>query len=110
MSYVDLHLHSTFSFLDGYGSAEQILGKAKSLNRNAVAITDHGNISAHAKLERCDKDIKLLYGCEFYLVPSVEQNARKKFHITVIAKNESGYENLLHLVSKSWENFIISLL
>jgi len=106
-NWIDLHLHSTYSFLDGYGTVGQILGKQEELGRNAVAITDHGNISSHPRLEQEAKSrsIKPIFGCEFYIVPTLKENSRKKSHITVLAKNDVGYSNLLYLTTLSWENF-----
>ncbi len=103
--YVSLHTHSTFSVLDGFGTPEDLVKRAKELGHQALAITDHGNVSAHPQLERAAKEagIKPIYGCEFYCVPSIAQNVQKKNHVTVLAKNPIGYENLLRLVTLSYQ-------
>ena len=99
---VCLHGHSTFSKLDAYGLPEQIVQRAKELGLKAVSITDHGNTSAHPKLEMaCDKyGMKPIYGVELYL----NTKEQKKNHVTVLAKNLKGYENLLHLSSLAYQD------
>lgn len=98
---VCLHGHSTFSKLDAYGLPDQIVQRAKELRLKAVCITDHGNTSAHPKLEMaCNQyGIKPLYGVELYL----NTKEKRKNHITVIAKTLKGYENLLHLSSLAYQ-------
>ncbi len=104
--YVSLHTHSTFSVLDGFGTPEDLVKRAKELGHQALAITDHGNVSAHVQLQAAAKehDIKPIYGCEFYCVWNIHNNQQKKNHITVLAKNLQGYRNLLRLVSISHED------
>jgi len=100
----DLHLHSTFSFLDAYGLPSQIVARAKELGRSAIALTDHGSTSGHALLEKecLAAGIKPIFGCEFYVVGSLKSNSQKKMHLTVLAKNQKGYSNLLKLASESY--------
>ena len=106
--FVDLHLHSTYSNLDGFGLPEQIITRAKEIGRNTVALTDHGSISGFVKhMKACkSNDIKPVYGCEFYMVDSLTrmfaQKEQKKKHITVLAKNAQGYSNLLKLATLSY--------
>lgn len=103
--HVNLHVHSTFSVLDGFGTPEMLVQRAKELGHTALAITDHGNASAHPQLERACKEagIKPIYGCEFYCVPDIGNNKQKKNHITVLAQNLTGYRNLLALLAKSFD-------
>ncbi len=107
--FVHLHTHSTYSFTDGYGLPQQYIDRAKELGQPALAVTDHGNISAHYKWYKgCNKEgIKPILGCEMYIVATKEDIHEKGYnHIIVIAKNEIGYRNLTKLVTKSWcENF-----
>jgi DNA polymerase-3 subunit alpha len=104
VSYVSLHTHSTFSLLDGYGTPEMLVARAKELGHTALALTDHGNTSGHVQLEKAARaaGIKPIYGCEFYLTESVRENQRIKCHITVLAKNPVGYRNLLQLASLAY--------
>ncbi|MDI6840454.1 MAG: DNA polymerase III subunit alpha [bacterium] len=101
MEYVSLHTHTTFSLLDSYGTPEQYVARAKELGHKALAITEHGNTSSHPKLEQACKEhgIKPIYGCEFYMG---EHKQKDKNHITVLAKNEAGYANLLKLSSLAY--------
>lgn len=109
--FVNLHTHSTYSFTDGVGLPEQYAERAKELGQPAMAITDHGNVSAHYKwYKECKKrGIKPILGCEMYLVKDVESIKQwgkgAYYHITVLAKNNEGYKNLMKLVTKSYEQF-----
>ena len=86
VDWVPLHVHSTFSVLDGYGTPAQIVERAQEVGLKAVALTDHGSVSGHPQFEQACKKagIKPIYGCEFYLTE--EGRTRKKFHITVLAR------------------------
>jgi DNA polymerase-3 subunit alpha len=105
MRFVSLHHHSTFSFLDGFQMPEAHVRRASELEMGALAMTEHGNIFSHVKLEKAAEEIgvKPLFGCEFYMGWTDEKRrAQKKNHLTVVAKNAEGYANLLHLVNLSW--------
>lgn len=109
--FVHLHLHSSYSFTDGYGLPEQYVKRAEEIGQPALGVTDHGNISAHLKwYQQCNKaGIKPILGVEFYIVEDDKaiRNSRDYYHITVLVKNNIGYKNLMKLVTKSWteENF-----
>ena len=102
--YADLHLHSTYSFQDGYGLPRQIVQRAKELGRKSVAITDHGNVSSFCDFEKAsiDGEIKPVYGCEFYCIDSID--IKEKCHLTVLARDLCGYKSIMKLVSLSWCN------
>lgn len=123
-NFVDLHAHSMYSFLDGHPTPEEMALKAAELGRKAMAITDHGSISGHVLLEKAVTGVKLqtlgatkrkivgkaldilpIYGMEAYGVRDVKERgpeAQKKFHLTILAKNLTGYKNLIQLVTRSW--------
>lgn len=114
-NFVHLHGHSTFSNLDGYGTPYQIMTRIKELGQNACAITDHGNIDAHVPYQIASKKlgIKPIFGCEFYMCEDITEKALMSFpdtekkvnpHLTVIAKNNVGYSNLLKLFAISYEH------
>ena len=105
MDYIDLHVHSTFSFLDACGLPSQLVDRASELGRKGLAITDHGIVSSFIKLEKSceEKNMKPIYGCEFYTVSDINERARDRTHITCLAKNNCGYENLMKLVTESWK-------
>ena len=102
MSFFNLHQHTTFSFLDGYGTPGQYLQRLKDLGSPGMALTDHGNIYSHHPFEKAFRGsgIHLAYGVEFYIVDELKQE-RGYYHITVLAKTDGGYQNLLHLVNLS---------
>jgi DNA polymerase-3 subunit alpha len=105
MRFVSLHHHSTFSFLDGFQMPEAHVRRATEINMGAMAMTEHGNIFSHVKLEKAalEAGVKPIFGCEFYMGwTDEERRTQKKNHLTVIAKNAEGYENLLMLTSRSW--------
>lgn len=104
MQYVDLHGHSTFSYKDGFQLPEAHLRRAAELMQPARAFTEHGNVSSHVKAEKAAKDIgvKCIFGCELYTGKVGEGATQSKYHLTVLAKDKVGYENLIQLVSKSY--------
>lgn len=108
VDFVDLHLHSTYSNLDGFGMPDQIVARAKEIDRKSIALTDHGSISGFVKHRKAcvDHGLKPIYGCEFYVVDSLEQmfanKEQRKKHITVLAKDLEGYHNLLELATLSF--------
>jgi DNA polymerase III alpha subunit len=105
MRFVSLHHHSTFSFLDGFQLPEAHVRRATEIQMGSLAMTEHGNIFSHVKLELAaeEQGIKPIFGCEFYIGWTDEKRrTQKKNHITVLAKNKTGYQNLLRLVNRSW--------
>lgn len=106
--FVHLHNHSTYSFLDGYGSPAQFVARAKELGQTALAVTDHGNVSAHKKWDdECrEAGIKPILGVEAYVCDDAlkkDKANKRMWHITLLAKNAVGYRNLLKLVTESWQ-------
>ena len=106
--YVDLHGHSSFSNLDGFGMPNEVVERARTIGRESVALTDHGSVSGLVQLHKaCEKNnIKPIFGCEFYTVEDIavmrEEQKREKFHLTVVAMNDIGYRNLLQLSTRSY--------
>lgn len=101
MKFVQLHLHTSFSVLDGVNSPEEFAAKAKQVGMPALAITDHGNMSGILRFyNACRKEeIKPIIGCEFYVNNnrSKGKEARDNHHIVLLAKNKEGYKNLLKI-------------
>jgi DNA polymerase-3 subunit alpha len=104
MRFVSLHHHSTFSYKDGFALPEAHVRRAEELQMGAFALTEHGNVSSHVKFERAigDSGIKPIFGCEVYTGKVGEGASATKYHLTLIAKDQEGYENLLKLVSRSY--------
>jgi DNA polymerase-3 subunit alpha len=75
-SFVHLHTHNEFSFLDGLGNAQQWVSRAKKMGFTHLGLTNHGDISGCLKFQKeCDKQgIQPVLGAELYIVP----NARDK--------------------------------
>lgn len=107
--YCNLHVHTTMSLLDGYGLPELMVKTAKEdLNQTAIAVTDHGNMSAMIAMKRaCEKyGVKFIPGSELYIAPfghdvhwRRDDGKRRgtAYHLTVLAYNQVGYSNLLQL-------------
>ena len=105
-SFVHLHNHSEFSFIDGSSSLKSMAKLANKYGMPAIALTDHGNLyGAIDFYNACKKEgIKPIIGCEFYVAPKTRQEKDPSHaydHLTVIAKNNTGYKNLIKLVSIS---------
>lgn len=101
MKFVSFHTHSTYSYGDGFGTVRQHVERVKELGMTALALSEHGNVNSHAALEReCrTAGIKPIFGVEAYFSPP---NEKRKFHITLFAKNEEGYLNLNKIVTQSY--------
>ena len=104
--FVHLHVHSEYSLLDGMCRVSELSKRAKELGMKAIAITDHGVMYGVVNFyEACVKEgIKPIIGCEVYMAPRsrFEKEAGKDdkyFHLTLLAKNKKGYENLIKLDS-----------
>jgi DNA polymerase-3 subunit alpha len=109
-----LHVHTQFSLLDGAASIQSLYNKAIGDNMPALAITDHGNMfgafefvaQAHKhKNDDGSLKVKPIVGCEFYVVENRHQKIFTKdqkdnrYHQVLLAKNKTGYQNLIKLTS-----------
>jgi DNA polymerase-3 subunit alpha len=106
MKGVSLHHHSTFSYMDGFGTPEDHVARAADLGMSALALTEHGNVSSHVRLENAatSHGIKPIFGLEAYTAASTmrEDKNTRKWHLTLLAMNDEGYRNLMRLVTRSW--------
>ena len=97
--------------LDGYGSPEEMLERAKEIGLKAYAITEHGNQYSWVyfdKLKEKYSEIKIIYGVELYETfdTSVKDSTDKRFHLIALARNEQGRIALNKIITKSnLENF-----
>jgi DNA polymerase-3 subunit alpha len=105
-SFVHLHLHTEYSFLDGAVRMKELMKKAREFKMPAVAITDHGNLHGAIEFYQAAKDaeIKPIIGCEAYMAPgSIKDRPNNQrdaaYHFTLLAKDETGYRNLVKLIS-----------
>lgn len=103
--FVPLHLHSEFSLLDGAIKLKDLCNFAKENNMPAVAITDHGVMygALDLYLEAKEAGIKPIIGCEFYVhngdISEHDPNNNPRYHLILLAKNNTGYMNLVKLAS-----------
>jgi DNA polymerase III subunit alpha len=107
--FIHLHAHCDYSLSDGIGKTRDYLDIAKKFGMPAMAITDHGNVSSHMDLQLSSAKlgIKPIFGIEHYIVDDAtihDGDHRTSNHIVLLAKNETGYRNLLKLQKISWSN------
>jgi len=105
--FIHLHCHSHYSLLDGAGTIDKLVARAKVLGMPALAITDHGNLYGALEFYQNAKKegIKPIIGYEAYIATGrrTDKSAAKKKdaynHLTILALNRTGYKNLLKLAS-----------
>jgi len=107
--FIHLHVHTQYSILDGATHIPGLVARAKELKMQALAITDHGNMFGVKKFydETKSKGIKPIIGCEVYLAPKsrhdkTDKEDRNRFHLILLAKNKTGYNNLVKMVSLAY--------
>ena len=114
--FVHLHVHSQYSLLDGQASVKRIVDKAISLGMKGIALTDHGNMFGIKEFfnyvnkknsgKSDEEKFKPILGCEMYVAKNDLHDRGDKhdngYHLIVLAKNQTGYHNLVKLVSKAW--------
>ncbi|MBI4137643.1 MAG: DNA polymerase III subunit alpha [Candidatus Sungbacteria bacterium] len=106
MKFTHLHVHSHYSLLDGLAKIDELVRRAAELGMDSLALTDHGNLYGAIEFyQKCRKTgIKPILGCELYVAAGRMQDKNpgvddKRYHLTVLAENRTGYQNLLELVS-----------
>lgn len=104
--FTHLHVHTQYSLLDGHSKISELLARAKELGQNALAITDHGYMTGVIDFYTQAKKvgIKPILGVELYTTPDIyvrDRHRRSLGHITLLAKNLQGYQNLLALSSEA---------
>lgn len=106
--YVPLHLHSEYSLLDGAIRIKDLVNFAKENDMPAVALTDHGVMYGDMELYTTAKEngVKPILGCEFYVHDGDLEEKNKLhnpcYHLILLAKDKTGYKNLIKLVSAAW--------
>ena len=116
--FVHLHVHSQYSLLDGIASVKTLVDKAVADGMPGLALTDHGNMFGikefvnYVNKINADKEpeekFKPIIGCEMYVARGSMHEKRQKgdgkeyYHLVVLAKNLTGYRNLIKLVSKAY--------
>ncbi|MBP7740970.1 DNA polymerase III subunit alpha [Candidatus Woesebacteria bacterium] len=104
--FVHLHVHTEYSLLDGLSKLPDLINKVKENNQHAIAITDHGAMyGALHFFNACKKaEVKPIIGVEIYIAKNSRTDKQSKmgsdqYHLTLIAKNFEGYQNINRLVS-----------
>jgi len=111
MSFTHLHVHTEFSLLDGACRIGGLLDHAKALGMDSLAITDHGAMYGVIDFYQAARarGIKPILGCECYLAARARHDKDKnydarRYHLVLLCENETGWKNLMALVSESWVN------
>ena len=109
MSFVHLHLHTEYSLLDGACRIDGLMDRVKELGQTAVAITDHGVMYGCIDFYKAAKaaGIKPIIGCEVYvtrrtIADRVHGVDNDPYHMVLLCKDRTGYENLCLLVSEAF--------
>lgn len=103
--FVHLHVHTEFSLLDGACRLSELTARAAELGMPALAITDHGSMYGVVEFYLACRQagIKPIIGCEVYVAPrsrfDQEMRDREATHLVLLAENNTGYRNLIKLVT-----------
>ena len=107
--FTHLHVHTEYSLLDGACRIEELASRAKALGQTALAVTDHGVMyGAVDFFNACTaQGIKPIIGCEIYVAKRTRFDKVKgmddeRHHLVLLCKNETGYKNLIKIVSRAW--------
>ncbi|TLN20798.1 DNA polymerase III subunit alpha, partial [bacterium] len=107
---VHLHVHTEYSLLDGAARIRELVAAAAEKAMPALAITDHGSMFGVIDFYKAARKagIKPILGCEVYVAPrtmddkEASQGDDANYHLVLLAENETGYRNLLHIVSEAY--------
>ena len=111
MSFAHLHVHTEYSLLDGSNKIKEYVARVKELGMNSAAITDHGVMYGVIDFYRAAKNagIKPILGCEVYVAPGSRfdktpgnSSEDRYYHLVLLAENQTGYQNLMKIVSKGF--------
>ena len=107
MNFTHLHLHTEYSLLDGSIRIQELLQKVRETGMESIAITDHGVMYGVIDFYKQAQNagIKPIIGCEAYIAPgsrfekTITKGEENAFHLVLLARNQTGYQNLVKLVS-----------
>uniref|UniRef100_UPI003079F617 DNA polymerase III subunit alpha n=1 Tax=Anaerotignum lactatifermentans TaxID=160404 RepID=UPI003079F617 len=103
--FTHLHVHTEYSLLDGSAKIKELVERVKELGMDSIAITDHGAMYGAIEFYKAAKEvgIKPIIGCEVYVTAGSRLTKEGKgggyYHLVLLAENETGYHNLIKLVS-----------
>ena len=109
MGFAHLHVHTEYSLLDGSSKINEIVRQAKELGMDSLAITDHGAMYGVIDFYKACKErgIHPVIGCEVYVAEKSRfqkegRSDAEYYHLVLLAENQTGYENLIKMVSKGF--------
>ena len=109
MAFTHLHLHTEYSLLDGACRINKLMDRVKQLGQSSVAITDHGVMYGAIDFYNAakEKGVKPIIGCECYVAARSRHDKvhgldSQRYHLVLLCENETGYKNLIAMVSKAW--------
>ena len=110
MAFAHLHVHTEYSLLDGSNKIKEYVKRVKELGMDSAAITDHGVMYGVIDFYRAAKEagIKPILGCEVYVAPNSRFDKEltggddRDYHLVLLAENNTGYANLMKIVSKGF--------
>lgn len=107
--FTHLHVHSHYSLLDGLAKIDELIALAKEQGMDSLGLTDHGAMYGAVEFYKkaTSEGIKPIIGVEAYVAPNGLASKRpriddKRHHLILLAKNQTGYENLVQMVTASW--------
>ena len=110
MAFTHLHVHTEYSLLDGSSKIKELVGQAKALGMDSLAITDHGVMYGVIDFYKAAREagIKPILGCEIYVTGGSRFEKEgggsedRYYHLVLLAENDTGYGNLMKIVSKGF--------
>ena len=108
MAFTHLHVHTEYSLLDGSSKIRELTARAKELGMDSMAITDHGVMYGCVAFFDAAKaaGIKPIIGCEVYVATRTRFDKVNRIdgnnHLILLCKNETGYKNLIKMVSAAF--------
>ena len=111
MAFTHLHVHTEYSLLDGSCKIKELIDRAKELGMQSLAITDHGVMYGVIDFYKAavNAGIKPIIGCEVYVAPESRfdreaggQGDDRYYHLVLLAENDTGYHNLMKIVSRGF--------
>ncbi len=110
MAFAHLHVHTEYSLLDGSNKIKEYVARVKELGMTAAAITDHGVMYGVIDFYKAAKEagINPILGCEVYVAPGSRfdrervEGEDRYYHLVLLAENQTGYGNLMKIVSKGF--------
>lgn len=110
MNFTHLHLHTEYSLLDGSGKIKEMVHRAKELGMDSIAITDHGVMYGVIDFYKAcmAEGIRPIIGCEVYVAPNsrldreIGASEERYYHLVLLAENNTGYQNLMKIVSRGF--------